>query len=114
MRIADIAERARELAENIEPAEFPYELLSAYGQPKASITRLKSGSYNLSKVEGEILWKKKIFFKECDSGLHGAIDEARKDERITKQAPRFLVITDFETLLAYDAQSGRIMPKQAS
>jgi hypothetical protein len=75
------------------------------GCRKASITRLKSGTYNQSKVNGEILWKKKLFFKECDSGLHGAIDDARKEERVLKQAPRFLVVTDFETLLAYDTKT---------
>ncbi len=44
--------------------EFIYDLLLAYGKPKSSITRLKSGTYNLSKKEGEILWKKVLFFNK--------------------------------------------------
>ena len=43
--------------------EFIYELLLAYGTPKATIARLETGSLNLSKEPGEILLKKKVYFK---------------------------------------------------
>jgi hypothetical protein len=36
----------------------------AYGISKTSITRLKNGDFNLSKVESEILYKKKLCFRE--------------------------------------------------
>jgi hypothetical protein len=43
--------------------EFIFDLLLAYGVSKTSITRLKKGDFNLSKNEGEVLYKKKVFFK---------------------------------------------------
>ena len=45
-----------------EGSEFLFELLRAYGIPKASITRLRSGSYNRSEQEGEYLWRGKVYY----------------------------------------------------
>ena len=73
--------------------EFIYQLLLAYGLPKASITRLKKGDYNQSKNAGEILWKKNIFFKVAqEQDLHLTIDEAKKDKAILKHKPRLIRI----------------------
>ncbi|WP_372847200.1 type IIL restriction-modification enzyme MmeI, partial [Pontiella sp.] len=64
MKYADVAENVRRLMGDLPPQdEFIYELLLAYGKPKASITRLKQGTYNQSKVPGEVLWKKEVWFK---------------------------------------------------
>jgi hypothetical protein len=49
----------------------------AYGISKTSITRLKKGNFNLSKVE--VLYKKKVFFKEVATDkLFATIDELPK------------------------------------
>ncbi|MGY2909228.1 DNA methyltransferase [Bradyrhizobium sp. URHC0002] len=106
MNIGQIEQNVQELARNVSRETFVYDLLAAYGLPKASITRLQQGSYNLSKVEGEILWKKKLYFRALvDEDLHGFIDTRRREVAITKQAPRFIVVTDFETILAYDCKT---------
>ncbi len=87
--------------------EFIYEFLLAYQFPKSSITRLKKGDYNKSKHDGEILWKKNLFFKiESQQDLHLTIDEAQKNQAVLKQHPRFIIITDFKTLLAVDTKIG--------
>ncbi len=87
--------------------EFIYQLLLAYNFPKSSITRLKKGDYNQSKNEAEILWKKKLFFKvEVQQDLHLIIDEAQKDKTILKHNPRFMIVTNFKTLLAVDTKVG--------
>lgn len=91
---------------NLNDETFIYDLLLAYGLPKASITRLQKGDYNLSKVQGEILWKKKLFFKkETDVDIHQSIDQIRLDPAINKQSPRFLIVTDFKTLLSIDTKT---------
>jgi N-6 DNA Methylase len=106
MNIGQIEQNVHDLAANLSRDTFVYDLLSAYGLAKASITRLQHGTYNLSKTEGEILWKKKLYFRAVfDEDLHGFIDTRRKQEIILKHAPRFLVVTDFETLLAYDSKT---------
>ncbi|SCY01583.1 class I SAM-dependent DNA methyltransferase [Desulfoluna spongiiphila] len=94
------------LVTNLDETTFIYDLLRVYGLPKASITRLKKGSYNLSKTSGEILWKKNIFFKkEIDKDLHGLIYELRSDSSILRHTPRFIVVTNFKTLLALDTKT---------
>jgi len=57
-------QNVKHIIENFSKKNFLCDLLLAYGNSKTSITRLKSGDFNLSKVEGEILYKKKIFFKQ--------------------------------------------------
>jgi len=106
MNIDKLEKDLQALVINLIEESFIYDLLLAYGQPKSSITRLQKGDYNLSKKSGEILWKKKLFFKkETNVDLHVAIDELKNDESITKQHPRFIVITDFQTLLSLDTKT---------
>ena len=106
MNIAKIEENVQKLIKDFNKKTFIYDLLLAYGHPKSAISRLKKGTYNLSKSEDEILWKNKIYFKEVGKGdLHDLIDEAKKDQKIKKQDPRFLIITDFKLLLALDTKT---------
>ena len=106
MNIAQIENNLQLLVNSFDEDTFIYELLLAYGQPKASIKRLQEGGLNLSKNDGEILWKKKIFFKESsDSDLHDLIDDLRIDDSITKHSPRFIIVTDYKNLLARDTKT---------
>jgi type I restriction-modification system DNA methylase subunit len=78
-------------------------LLLAYGLPKASITRLQSGNLNMSKVKDEISWKKKVLFKPVfDEDLHSAITNYKEE---AKQQQRFIIVTDYTTLLAIDTKT---------
>jgi len=63
MKSSEIKHNVQNLIDNFSKDEFVFELLAAYGISKISVTRLKKGDYNLSKIDGEILYKKKIFFK---------------------------------------------------
>jgi hypothetical protein len=104
MNIAQIEDNLQSLIQNYTQETFIYELLLAYGLPKASITRLQKGNLNLSKVEGEISWKKKLFFKPVSNeDLHIAITNC-KDQ--LKQDQRFVIVTDYKTLLAIDTKTG--------
>lgn len=105
MKKTDIQDKLKNLAENIDKDQFIYEFLLAFGFSKTTITRLKKGDYNLSKKEGELFYKGKIFFKVTteDQLLH-TIDELSKDEKIAKQRPRFLFVTDFKKGVATDTR----------
>jgi hypothetical protein len=106
MNIAQIENNLQLLVNSFDEHTFIYEFLLAYGQPKASIKRLHEGGLNLSKNDGEILWKKKIFFKETsDTDLHDLIDDLRMDNRISKHSPRFIIVTDYKHLLARDTKT---------
>lgn len=95
------------LVKDFHKESFVYDLLTAYGISKTTITRLKKGDYNLSKIDGEVLYKSKMLFKEVESGkLLDTIDELTKDPDSLKHNPRFVIVTDYKTLLAKDIRTG--------
>ena len=103
MNIAQIEKKLHKLIDSFSKETFIYDLFLAYGLPKASITRLKKGNLNLSKADGEISWKKKVFFKEAfNQDLHVAISALADD---IKHDQRFVIVTDYETLLAIDTKT---------
>jgi hypothetical protein len=68
MNSKEIENNVKAIFDDYQKDEFIFDLLMAYGISKTSITRLKKGDFNLSKVEGEILYKKKVFFKVEEKG----------------------------------------------
>ena len=107
MNTSQIEKNVTALVDNFNREEFVFDLLKAYGISKTSITRLKKGDFNLSKVEGEVLYKSKMLFKEVESGtLLNTIDELTKDVDSLKHNPRFVIVTDYKTLLAKDTRTG--------
>lgn len=105
MNKSEIARCLLQLSENLDKENFIYDFLLAFGLSKTTITRLRKGDYNLSKREGELFYKGKIFFKVQDGGnLMDTIDELSKDDKILKQKPRFIVVTDFVDFYATDTK----------
>jgi len=105
---SEIKHNVQNLLDNFTNEEFIYDLLIAYGISKTSVTRLKKGDYNMSKVEGEILYKKKMFFKvEASDKLLSSIEEVANEERILKYQPRFAILTDYKQLVAKDLKLGK-------
>lgn len=104
MNSAEIEKKLQELIENFNKETFIYDLLLVYNLPKATITRLKKGTANLSKKEGEISLKKKLFFKEeYSEDLHLTITQIAKE---IKHKQRFVIVTDYKTFLAIDTKTG--------
>ena len=102
MNITQIEKNLSKLIKNLNEETFIYDLLLAYGFGPSLISRLKNGLYNLSKVEGEISLKKKLFFKEVyNEDLHLSITNLSKD---IKHNQRFVIVTDYKTLLAKDTK----------
>ena len=119
MNITQIENNLQKLIKDINKEEFIYNLLLAYGLPKASITRLKKGNYNLIDStlrlrepqasglkkyrEKTISWKKKLYYKEVFTGdLYSIITELSKT---IKHKERFIIVTDFVTFLAIDTKT---------
>ena len=103
MNIAQIENNLQNLIKNFSKDTFIFDLLLAYGLPKASITRLQNGNLNLSKVQGEVSWKKKVLFKPIENeDLHVAITKCKEE---AKQEQRFIIVTDYKTLLAVDTKT---------
>jgi hypothetical protein len=103
MNSTQIESNLTKLIQNFNKDTFIYELLSAYNFPKATLTRLKKGTANLSKIEGEISLKTKLFFKEIyTEDLHLSITNLAKE---IKHDQRFVIVTDYKTLLAKDTKT---------
>ncbi len=103
MNIAQIEENVINVTKSISTESFIYDLLSAYGYPKASVARLQNGSSNLSKNAGEIVLKKKLLFKSVsENDIYQAMSEAQANRACAKYNPRFIIVTNYETLMAVD------------
>ena len=108
MLIEKIENNLKELLKNIKKENFIFSFLEAYDLPKATISRLQKGDYNLSKNSNELIWKKKIAFIPIDKDKqdsHVTIDELFKSELPIKYDLRFLIVTNFEEFLAIDLKS---------
>lgn len=101
----EIYQYLSKLSENLDKENFIYDFLLAFGLSKTTITRLRKGDYNLSKEDGVLFYKNKIYFEVQDEGsLIEIIDELSKDDKILKQKPRFIVVTDFQRFFAIDTK----------
>lgn len=104
MNLLQIEKKLKNLVEYFNQFEFIYDFLSAYNLPKASITRLRKGNLNLSKNQNEIIWKKKLYFREeFMMDLHESIMIIKENH---KHRERFLIVTDYKTFLAIDTKTG--------
>jgi hypothetical protein len=102
MNITKIEQNLKDLIDSFDKDEFIYDLLLAYGKPESSIKRLR-GNLNLSNVEGEVSWKRHLLFKEeRNADLHLTITELVKS---IKNDQRFVIVTDYVTLLAVDIKT---------
>lgn len=106
MNAAQIENNLQDLVKSLNNETFIYDFLLAYDTPKSNVKRLKDGALNLSTIEGEILWKKKLLFKEAlNSDTHLTIDALKTDPRVITHTPRFIIVTDFKTFLAIDTKN---------
>lgn len=103
MTSKEIENNLIKLTENLMNEEFIYDFLLAYGISKTSVTRLKKGDFNMSRVPGEVLYKGKLFFKKADSdNLLAEVENISQNERILKHNPRFVMVTDNKTIAVSD------------
>ena len=106
MNITQIETNVSDLIKQFSPDSFIYDFLASYGLPKSSISRLKKGGLNLSKNQGEVIWKKKLFYKvEQNWDLHELFTELKTNKSSFKHDPRFIILTDFKILLALDTKT---------
>jgi len=105
MTVVEIENNLHNLVANFDKENFIFELLLAYGIPKSSIKRLQGSDHDKLTSYGELVMRKKLFFKVTDNELHATIDELKSSKEVLKHSPRFVLVTDYETLLAYDVKT---------
>lgn len=105
MTVVEIENNLHNLVANFDKENFIFELLLAYGIPKSTIKRLQGSDHDKLTSYGELVMRKKLFFKVIDNELHATIDELKSSKEVLKHSPRFIIVTDFQTLLAYDTKT---------
>ena len=105
MTIIEIENSLNTLISNFNKENFIFDLLLAYGTPKSTIKRLIGSDHDKLASHGELVVRKKLFFKVANENLHSIIDELKTQKDVIKHNPRFIILTDFETLLAYDTKT---------
>lgn len=106
MSIVEYEDKIVEIVNKEDHSNFLYELLDVYNIPRATITRLKSGNQNLTKNFGEIHLKNRVWFKDVDNvNLFDAFVELENQIKELSAKPRYLIVTDFDGLLAKDTKT---------
>lgn len=85
---------------------FIFSFLSAYGTPKATIKLLQIGDpqRNVAKIDGDIALSRQIYFHPVTDGssLEQAFEDIFALSMIEQQKIRFILVTDYTTVIAYD------------
>ncbi|HMT71415.1 MAG TPA: hypothetical protein PKD16_14710 [Saprospiraceae bacterium] len=110
MNITQIQENVEKVVSNSDRTRFVYNLLLAYGLPKTTISRLEQGGMNLSKDEGEVIHKKKLYYKMVSNGdVVKMYDAIHSDAKVAKHNPRFILVTDGSHLRALDTKTKDVL-----
>lgn len=105
MNTTQLYKKLQKLVDPVSKDDFIFDLLDAYTIPKAQITQLRNGTNNRSNVEGQLILARKVLFQPADSdSLFTKMEDLRNDQRCMRHKPRFFVVTDFKSLLAYDTK----------
>lgn len=105
---ADILNNLEDVCRAVDKDDFIYALLNSYGLPKSTITLLRKGDSSLNVGVGDdVGLKKKVYFRalKIDEDLEVALEKLKTDPVTIKHDIRFLIVTDFENLLAYDTKA---------
>lgn len=87
--------------------ELIFELLMAYGKPQGNVTRLRNGSLNIAVDPGsEVAQKNVVYFKETTEDPLAVIDELKTSPAVVRYSTRFVIVTDYDELLAVDTKTG--------
>jgi len=105
---AHIIESLEQACSKLNPDEFIFDFLDAYGFPKSTITRLRNGGDSRNVGTGDdIGLKKKLYFRAVPVGQDVAAEAEilKESELIARHDIRFVIVTDFQTLAAFDLKA---------
>ena len=108
MKIEDITNNLSNLTNNIKEQDFIFKFIESFDFPKSTISRLKKGDRNSTMIEGELIWRDKLYFintKNKKQDLYLLINETKSKPEIKKLKIRFIIVTDFSQLLAIDTKT---------
>jgi hypothetical protein len=105
---ARIIESLEQACSNLNPDEFIFSFLDAYGFPKSTITRLRKGGDSRNIAKGnDIGLKKKLYFRAVAENvdLDADAESLKTSEVVARNDIRFVIVTDFKRLVAFDLKA---------
>ena len=102
MNIIEAEQNLKKITTKFSKETFIFDLMTAYDFPKSTISKLKIKNKN----HDDVVVPSKLHFvgvpkKELDSKFN----ELVKDYATVKKAPRFIIVTDYQSLKAYDTKA---------
>lgn len=104
--------KLEEIIKEQDRENFFFDFMLAFKTPRATITKLKNNiGSDVASNDGEYRIKNKIHFKPVDAGtdLHAVCDDIRNSFQTTKEKLRFILITDFQDVVAYDVKAKALL-----
>jgi len=111
MNPVEIADAVSELVEQpFDAAEFPFQFLTAFGNKKTTIDRLRKGSTNQSDINGGVLQRSNIHIATCAAGATAkTLAALRESPKTASQKAKFILATDGEQVHVEDLTSGELI-----
>ena len=92
-----------------DPAEFPFQFITAFGAKKTTVDRLRKGDSNQSDVAG-VLQRNNIHIAVAPTGgVHDALTALRASPKTASNKAKFILATDGETVEAEDLVGGDVI-----
>ena len=105
--LTDIESRLADLiAAPFDSDEFIFKFIEIFNAPKASLTKLRSGTMNKAGKAGGLLWKPKLYYSACEAGRTAEmLDELKARKPAQTHKPRFFIATDGQEFSAFDSKT---------
>jgi len=111
MNPTEIADALEEIAaQPFDAAEFPFAFAAATGSPQATVSKLRSGTINKSKVPGAVLMNRKFYaIVTAPGGVDQGLAMIRSDKKTATHKPAILLATDGTDLSAENPATGEAL-----
>ncbi|WP_283590018.1 DNA methyltransferase [Ligilactobacillus saerimneri] len=107
MAITEYEDRIKNIVERQTHGNFIYDFLEVYNKiARSTITKLRKGSNNLAKNQGEVYLKNKLYFKEASDEVLQVYSDVEDKVAKLKSKPRYIIVTNYQQVLAKDTKTG--------
>lgn len=102
-----LMEDLERLSSQPDTDQFIFDFLRAYQTPNSTLTRLmQGGDRNVGERPGDVGVRQKLYFRTVTGDPYTAAEELLDEEVISRHKIRFVIVTDFKDLVAYDLGVG--------
>lgn len=102
-----LMEDLERLSSQPDADQFIFDFLRAYQTPNSTLTRLmQGGDRNVGERPGDVGIRQKLYFRPVTGDPYTAAEELLDEEVIFRHKIRFVIVTDFKDLVAYDLGVG--------